>query len=323
MAGIPSKEGAQSSINPKPILVPSSSADRTGDGVSTNENDSKSSSTSLQPSSEPSSSSVGSRPRRKPNPYSKETLCCDFCNRKFATKQGLQRHYVNSHQKTTMPFPCGDCDRRFTLKAELADHMKTTTHPKDFKSRDYACGFCRQKFFTEEQREDHWQTHYQNPKPHTFAIRYSVHPCQECGKKFPSKEFCMAHLRKYETNESALKRLGCSVCGKRFRAQQNLDWHEEFHKEQQVKPFDCKLCEIRFESEKLLQRHLESEFHATKVKSNVQKVKEESVEIKSEVNEVVVAEKEDSSSDMEASEIKVEREIQEVESILGLPYELQ
>jgi len=186
----------------------------------------------------------------------KTKFTCDFCSRHFVTKQGLQRHLVNSHDTSTMPFECGECEKKFTLKKELEEHLKTTTHPKDFKNRDYACGFCRQKFFTEDSREDHWQTHYENPKPHSSTWKYFVHTCNDCGKKFSSIEFCMGHVRRrHENSETSRKLLGCKFCEKRFCLEQSLVWHTEFHKEIEEKPFECKICEIRFETKKELNEH--------------------------------------------------------------------
>jgi len=248
---------------------------------------------------------------------------CDFCSRKFVTKQGVQRHLIKSHDKSSMPFACPECEKKFTFKRELAEHMLNTTHPKDFKNRDFACGFCRQKFFTDDHREDHWQTHYDNPKPHTYAWKYSIYECDECRKKFPSKEYCMAHLRKHETN---YKKYGCSDCSKRFSVKQNLEWHEKYHMEESKKPFPCELCEIRFESQKLLDKHLESEFHKSNINNSDTGKKEQEEESISESEKAstssnLVVKTEVLDSEMGDVQVKFERQVGEEElSILGLPY---
>ena len=52
-----------------------------------------------------------------------QTHACDFCGRKFVTKDRLRRHRIVLHTKD-FPFLCDQCPFGATSKAQMDDHLQ-------------------------------------------------------------------------------------------------------------------------------------------------------------------------------------------------------
>ena len=69
---------------------------------------------------------------------------CNMCSRIFVTKNVLNNHIKNFHQKGSRNFKCDSCEKVFTSSESLKRHIKTLHEGQ----KNYKCDSCG-KFFTQ------------------------------------------------------------------------------------------------------------------------------------------------------------------------------
>ncbi|KAF9421000.1 hypothetical protein HW555_002983 [Spodoptera exigua] len=158
---------------------------------------------------------------------------CELCNK---TVTNLQQHILVVHNRSSLPFCCVSCGRRFISKSTLDLHM--TTHTKD---RPYPCTECDKKFSTNQRMLLHRRQVHDKEKSHL---------CQLCSKSFFKKYHLQVHLRSH----SKEKPYSCPECGKCFSTTTTLNSHREIHKEE--KAFNCTLCDMSFKKRNYLNAHM-------------------------------------------------------------------
>ena len=139
-------------------------------------------------------------------------------------------------------FECRTCDKRFSNKGNLIQHMKIHDKSKAFK-----CDVCLKVLPYKSKLQEHYRTHT-GEKP--FA-------CQVCEKKFAHK----CALVQHQATHSEVRSFKCSICPKDryFKTKHYLNQHMVFH----YKPkFACSHCDYKSHRKNNLDRHLKT--HATK-----------------------------------------------------------
>ena len=139
-------------------------------------------------------------------------------------------------------FKCQICDKRYSSKKSLNQHMNIHDKSKGFK-----CDVCFKVFPYRSKLKTHYRTHT-GVKP--FA-------CQACDRKFALK----GDLVRHQATHSDVRSFKCSICpeGRFFKTNDGLTNHMVYHYEPK---FACSHCEYKTHTKYNLNRHLKT--HETK-----------------------------------------------------------
>ncbi|XP_037935842.1 zinc finger protein 26-like [Teleopsis dalmanni] len=157
---------------------------------------------------------------------------CDFCNKKFMTKNYLRKHRL---LHTDRIFACKHCEETFRDRKQFREHEKTHSG-----ERNYLCSICGESFV----RNDYLVVHMRR---HTGEKPYK---CQYCGKGFPRATDVKVHERYHTGTKPNL----CTLCGKRFHRAYNLTIHMRTHTGE--RPFKCDQCPKSFTQSNDLKAHI-------------------------------------------------------------------
>lgn len=193
---------------------------------------------------------------------------CNLCNRSFTEKQFYQ-HNLRHHSQRDL-FACDYDDKTFRLKHDLREHMKMHINPET--RQKFYCKTCNNPFLSKSALKNH--------ENYFHSDYVEEHPCDQCGKIFPSRMKLLQHNRNvhqecsfpcvecnkiYATPASLkkhlLKRHGekqpCTVCGKAFAPGTSIKTHMKTHSAPQ---FQCTFpnCKREFFLKSSFINHMES-----------------------------------------------------------------
>ena len=136
---------------------------------------------------------------------------------------------------TEKHFNCQVCQRSYSSKYVLNQHMKIHDDSKGFK-----CDVCLKVFQSNSKLVSHYRTHT-GEKP--FA-------CQICDRKFARK----ANLVQHQATHSEIRLFKCSICpeGRSFKTKRDLTRHMVFHYEPK---FSCSHCYYKSHTKSNLEKH--------------------------------------------------------------------
>lgn len=147
---------------------------------------------------------------------------------------------------------CYDCGAPFTSDALLRVHVLAKHDPR------YKCDVCYRAFDSKDSRTRHiYATHL---REHGGDFE-----CKQCYMRFPSKRLLFVHAA---THNEQRRRFQCDTCGWEFQGEAARANHIRIV-HLRVLPFECEYCNMRFRTQKHLQRHMHShrfqqqEAHAT------------------------------------------------------------
>ncbi|XP_078499111.1 zinc finger and BTB domain-containing protein 48 [Lissotriton helveticus] len=193
---------------------------------------------------------------------------CEECAHRASSRNGLQMH-VKSKHRNERPHVCEFCHRAFTQKANLNMHLRTHTGEKPFQ-----CHLCGKTFRTQASLDKHNRTHTgerpfscefcdqrfteKGPLQRHVASRHQEgrpHFCQICGKTFKAIEQLRVHVRRHK----GMRKFECTECGYKFTRQAHLRRHMEIHNRMEnYNPRQRKLRNLIIEEEKGLVIGLQS-----------------------------------------------------------------
>ncbi|XP_053307821.1 telomere zinc finger-associated protein [Spea bombifrons] len=161
---------------------------------------------------------------------------CEECGHRASSRSGLQMHIKAKH-RNERPYVCEFCHHAFTQKTNLNMHLKTHTGEKPFQ-----CHLCGKTFRTQASLHKHNRTH-------TGERPFS---CEFCDQKFTDKTPLLRHVA---SRHQEGRPHFCQICGKTFKAIEQLRVHVARHKG--VRKFECTECGYKFTRQAHLRRHME------------------------------------------------------------------
>ncbi|XP_067826313.1 telomere zinc finger-associated protein-like isoform X2 [Heptranchias perlo] len=161
---------------------------------------------------------------------------CEECGHRASTRHGLQMHIKSKH-RNERPYICEFCNRGFTQKGNLNVHRRTHTGEKPFQ-----CHLCGKTFRIQASLDKHNRTH-------TGERPFS---CEICSQKFTERGPLHRHMAsKHQEGRPHY----CNICGKTFKAIDQLRVHVGRHKG--VRKFECSECGYKFTRQAHLRRHMD------------------------------------------------------------------
>ncbi|XP_030754106.1 transcriptional repressor CTCF-like isoform X2 [Sitophilus oryzae] len=120
---------------------------------------------------------------------------CVMCDKKYTTKQMLQRHFNHNHidsGKPTKPklFACIRCDKKYALKQSLQRHLKYNhidSRSKDGQKNIHKCSICGYQTQNISYFNQHKKVHLAREERQWF-------PCAQCHKKYTSNQSLQDHI---------------------------------------------------------------------------------------------------------------------------------
>ncbi|XP_078001846.1 zinc finger and BTB domain-containing protein 48 isoform X1 [Phascolarctos cinereus] len=161
---------------------------------------------------------------------------CEECGHRASSRNGLQMHIKAKH-RNERPYVCEFCSHAFTQKANLNMHLRTHTGEKPFQ-----CHLCGKTFRTQASLDKHHRTH-------TGERPFS---CEFCEQRFTEKGPLLRHVA---SRHQEGRPHFCQICGKTFKAVEQLRVHVRRHKG--VRKFECTECGYKFTRQAHLRRHME------------------------------------------------------------------
>ncbi|XP_069075521.1 zinc finger protein 407 [Pleurodeles waltl] len=165
---------------------------------------------------------------------------CHVCGVAFVMKKHLNTHLLGKHGVGTpkeRKFTCSLCDRCFTEKWALNNHMKLHTGEKPYKCTWPSCHY---SFLTASAMKDHYRTHTGEK---SFL-------CDLCGFAGGTRHALTKHRRQH-TGEKPFK---CEECNFASTTQSHLTRHKRVHTGE--KPYRCPWCDYRSNCAENIRKHI-------------------------------------------------------------------
>ncbi|XP_068226655.1 oocyte zinc finger protein XlCOF6-like [Palaemon carinicauda] len=212
---------------------------------------------------------------------------CNGCKKSYRNRRGLNRH-LRVH-KGEKPYLCLICNRRYSYKHDLHNHVKNHTNSpleihklSDYVDKPFKCGICTQQFSFEFDFERHLKDHnkhiegtveavdetelQENQIPtvsSTSVVEENVDVVNGVLASDGSPE--NLYLRKLRPKITKLQDKGiencnvCIYCKKEFANKASYDEHfMKSMKSKGNKPYGCCVCFRGFSYKQCLQKHLEN-----------------------------------------------------------------
>ncbi|XP_075166652.1 uncharacterized protein LOC142238818 [Haematobia irritans] len=152
---------------------------------------------------------------------SNHTMECEICKLTFNNHR-LYRAHKRTHYNAVKPFECSVCQKKYSSKGMLDEHMHTHTG-----NRPYQCSKCPKDFASKYTLLAHMKIHKERPRPYH---------CDQCGKQFLNQQNLNQHKKLHVSG----KAFECKICNKAFTTQHSLQVHQIVHSGQ--RPFICRIC---------------------------------------------------------------------------------
>ncbi|XP_041801485.1 telomere zinc finger-associated protein isoform X2 [Chelmon rostratus] len=173
---------------------------------------------------------------------------CPQCPKTFLTRTELRVHEAAKH-RGEKPFVCEECGHRASSRNGLQMHIKAI-HRNE---RPFVCSLCGHAFSQKNNLNMHLRIHSasldKHNRTHTGERPFS---CDVCEQRFTEKGALVRHkASKHEEGRPHC----CHICGKTFKAKEQLRVHLRRHKG--MRKFECIDCGYKFTRQAHLRRHIQ------------------------------------------------------------------
>ena len=197
------------------------------------------------------------------------TSKCHLCDQTFLHKNYLQSHIKLAHTKIPAEGICGQCDKTFDNRYQLAVHKQ-----RKHRERKSSCEYCELKFYSDISKEQHVKRQHlkqknvacdkcpykgfaiDNLRIHTINKHSDFRPytCKLCPMAFPRVTSLYQHTRTHENKTNTSKDFPCQICGKAFKNKGGSDRCKTRHQSEGMKcSFDD--CDATFVTKHLRKKH--------------------------------------------------------------------
>ncbi|KAJ6666188.1 hypothetical protein lerEdw1_001093 [Lerista edwardsae] len=180
---------------------------------------------------------------------------CSSCIQQFMQKKDLQSHLIKLHG-APKPHACSTCSKCFLSRTELRLH-------EAFKHRGeklFVCEECGHRASSRNGLQMHIKAKHRNERPYVSSLdkHNRTHTgerpfsCEFCDQRFTEKGPLLRHVA---SRHQEGRPHFCQICGKTFKAVEQLRVHVRRHKG--VRKFECTECGYKFTRQAHLRRHME------------------------------------------------------------------
>eukprot|EP00906_Rhabdomonas_costata_P024637 RCo035371 len=191
-----------------------------------------------------------------PAPLDPNTHQCPRCIKHFRSATALVQHIEVAHPDHSLPRPdttdglthtfyCGDCETRFSSRAELEVHQAQRNH----KTERFVCELCAKTFTHRSALDMHFDV------THSSANGEVVHSCDVCGRCFNTLDALYQHQQCVGHSLPEI----CNVCAASYSTKEQLLEHYESTGHNDF--FLCGDCPKKFVDKDALMKHQHSTGH--------------------------------------------------------------
>jgi len=157
--------------------------------------------------------------RKKHTEKNQVLILCGVCCESFSSHAKLEEH-MNGKHYGEKPHQCQFCDQRFAYKQGLDQHLRTVHDD----TRNFSCPEqnCDKSFKTQTHLNNHLTSHKNTINDLLHQPQFS---CQVCSEHFTRKDNMERHVAKCRPGPQS-----CDDCGRIFQDNRSLNKHHAYYR---------------------------------------------------------------------------------------------
>jgi uncharacterized Zn-finger protein len=169
---------------------------------------------------------------------------CSLCNKGYAQKKWLIKHFKTVHGENSIQFKCSICDAKFPEMQTLIEHNASVHEKLVDESID--------QFDMQDPFKDSIDYSEISGKVHEAKMLFN---CEICVETFMVEETLKYHMIHEHKNINLKEPTVCSLCNMTFSTSGSLNRHIQAVHEG-IKPYKCDICQATFTQKTTLKDHI-------------------------------------------------------------------